>query len=222
MAVAVEVMGCATHPPVARVTTQGEGAATMNAILALPTRCWAEGLPASSCSPQAYVQDHTDTAAPALPPTFAELIDPLLRMKLELAGYTLADAESMQLRTSERTVRSSTISRGAAAVHHEETTLSAEPTVASLPEQEQHRVASSIGLSGVASSTLIVSRTGSGRMQFGLNWELRSLPDGALALQVRCTELYEFPEETASVLANCVGDGVLALRAPEAILGEPR
>jgi hypothetical protein len=154
-----------------------------------------------------------------LPPSFAELIDPLLRMKLELAGYTLADAETLQLTTSERTESTTTVRRGSAVTETTKVSRGTTRTLADVPATEQNAIAHAVGLQGVLAPTLSIRTTSSGRLSFALTLELRRLTDGALALRVRCAELFEFPEETSSVLANCVGDGVLAQRAPDALWG---
>ena len=159
------------------------------------------------------------SAARPLPASFAELIDPLLRMKLELSGLTLADAETLSIETAERTERSTTRRRGSTATTTSTTEKSTVPTLAGLPRKEQRAIAASLRLQGMAVSTLRIQRAPSGQLSFALTLELTTLPEGRLVLRARCFEPYEFPEETATVLANCIGNGVLAVRAPDALVG---
>lgn len=188
----------------------------LNAILALPTVCKAQGLEASRCTPASYVNDQKAWPMPA---TFAAFIDPLLRMKLELAGLTLADAETMRLETAQRSERTTTNDRGPVAERTKTVELSEVPTLLALPPREQRAVASSLGLQGVVSTALHIKMGSSGALSFELALELRSLADDQVVLRVRCAERYESPRETATILANCVGDGVLAARAPDALVG---
>ena len=154
-----------------------------------------------------------------MPATFAAFIDPLLRMKLGLAGLTLADAETMRLETAQRSERTTTNEGRHLAETNKTVELSEAPTLLALPPQQQRAVASSLGLQGVVATTLLVEAASSGGLRFELTLELRALANGGQQLRVRCVEAYESPEETATILANCVGDGVLAARAPDALIG---
>jgi len=206
----VAVIGCAGRAtPVSRavVTLTHPGAATPTGraprtLLVLPTTYRAPELvscfvPGSS-SKQGAAQESV-----RVPKTFAELIDPLLRIKLELAGFTLADAEVMRLDSP------------AAASGPAE----APRTLAVLPSDERREVAAALGLEGIVSSELLVRPADAGRMALQLAVELRAFAGDWPVMTVRCEEVFESPQETGTVLANCVGNGVLAAVAPDALLG---
>ena len=215
----VGLAGCAA--PTSRAFVNVSRAAEtspLNAVLALPTVCAAQDVDASRCSPASYVKNRDGSPGRPMPATFAAFIDPLLRMKLELAGLTLADAETLRLETAERREETTTNERGRAVTTKETVQLSEAPTLLDLSPQQQRAAAGSLGLQGIASTTLRIAPGSSGRLSFQLTLELRALDDRSL-LRARCAEAYESPDATATILANCVGDGVLAARAPDALIG---
>jgi hypothetical protein len=191
------VVGCATPVSHAVVTQPGATGRPPRTLLVLPTTCSAPNLGAWLCTPASYAPRSTPEAS--APKTFAKMIDPLLRLKLELAGFTLADADVMFLETS-------------AAPADEPATL------ATLPPGEQRDVARALGLEGIASAELVV-RAADAPVALRLVLRLQAFAGGWPGMDVRCEERYESVRETSTILANCVGDGVLAAVAPDALLG---
>ena len=214
-------VACTTAPSTAvvRLFPEASGNA-VNVLLALPTACVTEAADAWRCAPAAYVRNRDGSAGRPMPRTFAALIDPLLRTKLELAGFTLADAETLRLETAERTERTTRDDRGRASEARASIQLSEVPNVAALPPEGQRAAARSLGLQGIVTTTLRVEPGRAGRTRFTLALELQALPGNLPVLTVNCSEFFEFPDETATVLANCVGNGVLAARAPDALIGK--
>ena len=140
------------------------------------------------------------------------LIDPIVRLKLELAGYTLSDASTLRLVTVDRTDTTEDDWHG--------TKVEQGPTVAGLSPADQGAAAASLGLTGVIRSTLIITKTSNfDPVKFELVVEMFSLPEGAPLWTVRCSEPFEDFEGTSRLLASCAGDGVLAWRAPDAVIG---
>ncbi len=203
--------------PRATVVIHTSGGPPRNAVLAMPTEC--VSAETSLCTLATYFQD----SVPVTALSFEQLIDPIVRLKLELAGYTLADARTLRLETVERTdVTHESESAGDAAPTIADTHVDDGPTVASLSPADRSAAAASLGLTGALSSTLRITRDGTGlgaRIRFELILELRPIPDGDPLWTAHCSELEEDPAGTARLLANCTGDGVLAWRAPAAVIG---
>lgn len=201
--------GC--HETIPRAVVQARpGASTSTAlggaVLVLPTRCVTDLSP-ELCSPPTY--DDKNVILEPSPPTYAPLIDPALRLKLEFAGYTLAEAATMQLTTRDRidTNKSSAV----------------EPvlTVADLSEPEIVDVARSLNLAAVVTSTLRVSAGPYAVKWFQLTVSLREVDHQQPAWSVTCTQLFLENRSTSKLLGNCVGNGVLAAYAPENLMGRP-
>ena len=207
-------------PPRAIITVGAAGGPPRNAVLALPTTC--ETTESILCEPATYYQG-TGGAAHRPVNDFAAQIEPIVRLKLELAGYTLVDARTLRLSTIERTETTIASQRRGGAVSDAATTrLGDAPSVAGLAPADRAAAAQSLGLAGELSSTLRISRDGAGlgaRIRFALVLELRALPGGTVLWTARCSDLEEDPEGTARLVANCAGDGVLAWRAPDAVIG---
>lgn len=210
-------MACTLRPPRATVSiAHGATGPARNAVLVLPTTCIAsEWL----CAPASYVVDAEGRQRFAAAASFPAVIDPLVRLKLELAGFSLADAATLRLETAEREDRTTTAgSYEGEPSTSTSTTIGEAPTILSLPPDELRAAASSIGLQAILSSTLRIHSAEHGRKRFEVTLELRALPEDTLLWTVRCAELVEQPEGTAQLLANCVGDGVLAAHAPDALI----
>jgi len=211
---------CSLSPPRAVVSVSSLGAKgpVRNAVLVLPTGCVADG--SYLCEPASYVSE-ADQAKFPVAATFAQVIDPLVRLKLELAGLTLADASTLRLQTAERVDRSDSRASDGHASASSSTSIGDAPTVLSLPPDELVAAAHSIGLQAILSSTLRVLPAKHGRKVFEVTLELHAIPENALLWTVRCAEPLEQVESTAQLLANCVGDGVLASLAPDALIRKP-
>lgn len=207
---------CAPLPPPRAVVTVGPGATSpRNAVLALPLVC--ESVDESLCSPAGYYTEGTGFRLPAN--GFPEAIDPIVRFKLELAGYTIADARTLRLETADRT--ETTTSNEQRGIPSEEVTsadVSDSPTVANLEPADRAAAAQSLGLSGELSTTLKISRA-EHRIKFEIVVELRALPEGTVLWTARCSDLEEDPLASARLVASCAGDAVLAWRAPHAVIG---
>ena len=215
--VLVVFAACAPLPPpraVVRVFAPADD--THHAVLVTPTTC--ESSEANLCSPQTWQHDGPSTVDPK---PFDELVDPILRLKLELAGYTLSDARTLRLTTVDRTdVTENSDARGQTTPTSHSTQVDEGPTVATLSPADQAAAARSLGLTGVIRSTLVFTHTSNfAPVKLELVIEMTALPEGTPLWQVRCSEELDNVGPTARVLANCAGDGVLAWRAPDAVIG---
>jgi hypothetical protein len=201
-------VACAPKPPLQAIVEIGAGdGSSGNTVLALPVNCIGE---------DEYVCDmaslYTDRSkAPKL--TMDEIIAPVVRLKLELAGYTVVDPKTLRLETAERI---DVTDDGTTRTSVEET-----PTVASLSLPEAIAAARSINLGNMLMTTVRATRA-EYRIVYELIVELRSVPAGELKWTARCREIVDVPDEAVNLLASCVGDGVLAWRAPEAVIGQLR
>lgn len=210
VAAVVMLAACAPLPPPrAVVSVQRGGAPARTTALVMPTTCIAaEPL---LCTQAPYSKD----AGPGTPLPVDAMIDPIVHLKLELAGYTLADARTLRLVSADRT---DTTDDSAVSTHVENV-----PTVAELSDGDRLAAAGSLGLGAVLRSTVRVGRDGGFGLgepvRFELVLELVSVPDAAPIWTVRCSERNEVPEITLRTLASCAGDGVLAWRAPDAVIG---
>ncbi len=214
-------MACTLPPPRATVAIAHDAARlARNAVLVLPTTCATDEW---LCNPASYVKDADGHQRFAAATSFPAVIDPLVRLKLELAGFSLADAATLRLETAERDDHATTTgSYEGVPSTSTSTTIGDAPTILSLPPDELRAAASSIGLQAILSSTLRIHSAEYGQKRFEVTLELSALPEGTLLWTVRCTELVEQAEGTAQLLANCVGDGVLAAHAPDALIRKAR
>lgn len=213
-------VACTLRPPRATVAiSPGATGGARNAVLVLPTTCVADEW---LCNPATYVKNLDGYQQSGAAASFPAVIDPLVRLKLELAGFTLADAATLRLETAERVDRSTTAgSYEGMPTTTTSTTVGDVPTLLSLAPDELRAAASSIGLQAILSSTLRIHTLSYGRKQFEVTLELRALPEDTVLWTVRCAEMLEQAEGTAQLLANCVGDGVLAAHAPDALIRKP-
>jgi hypothetical protein len=214
----IVLAACALSPPraVVSITPLGGSGPARNAVLVLSTACVADE--DYLCDPRTYVRDADGNAMFAVAATFAEVIDPLVRLKLELAGLTLADAGSLRLETADRVDRSESRTTDGLDGASSSTSIGDVPTLLSLPPDELVSAAHSIGLQAMLSSTLRVVSAKHGRKVFEVRLELRAIPENATLWTVRCSEPLEQVEATARLLADCVGNGVLASLAPDALI----
>ncbi len=215
-------VGCAPLPPPRAIitVTQNDGP-PRHAVLAMPTVCTSPE--ARLCNPSTYYTNPGDTRPRQFANDLPSVIEPIVRLKLELAGYTLADARQLQLSTVSRTETTAEAEYdnhpgpGGTSVEVGESY-----SVADLPEPNRIPVAHSLGFTGELDSTLRVFRDGSGLgapIRFELVLQLRAVPENTVVWTVRCSDVEETPFGTAELVASCAGDGVLAWRAPDAIIG---
>lgn len=188
---------------------------TGNAVLAMPAACESED--SLLCSPAAYYTERTANLAPR--GGFEPMIESIVRLKLELAGYMLIDSRTLRLETAERTETTFAIERsGTTSPPGTSAVFANGPTVDSLSPQDRRRAAMALGLSGEISTTLRIRRDGH-RVRFDLEIAMRGLPEGTLLWTATCSEIEEEPQATAELVAGCAADGVLAWRAPDAVIG---
>jgi hypothetical protein len=212
------VSACAPLPPPrAIVAVHAPDDAARAAILVTPTTCVATD--PLWCQPVMYLREH---AAHGPDPGLDEIVDPLVRLKLELAGYTLADARSLRLTTVDRVDTSvQNDARGQTSAVATTTKVEDGATVASLSSSDQAAAARSLGLTGALVSTLHITRerpSMAAQIRVELVVELYAIPEGTPLWTVRCSEPIDDLASTARLLASCVGDGVLAWRAPDAVI----
>lgn len=202
-------------PPRATVTVAANPGPLKNAVLALPMTC--ESVDGNSlCDPRVFYPENMEKFAPQN--SFAEMLEPIVRLKLELAGYTLVDARSLALEEVGRTETTSEDGGGGASIKTTERGVSR--TVADLRPDDQVAAAMSLGLAGVLSTSLRITKAAEiGNKQMEVIVALRAVPEGSVLFTARCAELYEDARATTALIATCVGDGVLAWRAPDAVIG---
>jgi hypothetical protein len=216
----VAAAACAPLPPPRAIVAvqSATGDASRHAVLVTPTTC--ESSEELLCSFDSYSANAQRRPLPSVD----QLVDPIVRLKLELAGYSLTDASTLRLTSVDRkdvTVQGD--ARGQTSPVAQATHVEEGPTVASLTPPDQGAAASSLGLTAALRSTLHAIREGKSYgspIRFELVLEMFALPDGAPLWTVRCSERLEDAETTARLVANCAGDGVLAWRAPDAVIGQ--
>jgi hypothetical protein len=200
-------------PPRAVVTVHGGADPGRTTVLAMPTTCVAAD--PALCTMAPYATPGSSRPPDTGPLRVADLVDPIVHLELELAGYTIADARTLRLVGADRT---DTIEDSAASSHVEDV-----PTVAQLSAPDRLAAARSLGLTAVLQSTVTaVPDTHfhiGAPVRFELVIALVGVPDGAPIWTVRCSDENEGPDTTLRTLGKCVGDGVLAWRAPDAVLG---
>lgn len=214
--VGLATVGCMQAAPhaVVQVTPGVRGAG--GAILIMPTACVPDRVTASLCTPATMLAGQQRLRPVAS--SYAAYVDPALRLKLEFAGYTLAEGAAMRLETGERTDRGWVDGQGRGDGASE---VAPSRTVADLAPPDVREVARSLGLGGVVTSTFTISPAGFGEIRADLVVTLWDLETGASRWVVRCGERMYGLEETPARLASCVGNGVLAALAPENLIGEP-
>lgn len=208
VAVGICVAACAPLPPLRAVVDVAPTERTdTSTVLAMPTLCSADD--DVLCDMSMFYTDKSK--APKL--TFDEIVAPVLRLKLELAGYTIVDPQTLRLETAERTDVTNDDSTY--------TKVDDVPTVATLSLADAASAAQSIHLENMLLPTLHVFRDGYS-VVYELIAELRAVPGGERRWTVRCHDVVDVPEESVNLVANCVGNGVLAWRAPDAAIGQVR
>ena len=215
---AVAAGGCMQRPPhgIVRVTPGAEAAT--GAILVMPTTCVPEGVWADLCEPRGWVQPD-QAVSMQLAATFGPYVDPALRLKLEFAGYTLAEGAAMRLTTGERTDHAQVSEGGGAISSYASTQTTAGATVADLGPADVRAVARSLALTGIVTSTLTLRPAGFGEVRGVLTVTLWDVATSAPRWVAECGENMYDVTETSIRLAGCVGNGILAALAPDNLIG---
>jgi hypothetical protein len=198
---------CVQKPPHATVTVQAGSAPAGHAVLVVPTACISNA-GVWLCQPSTWVSPESTMQPPA---SFGEVIDPALRLKLEFAGFTLAEAGALRLGTADR-------------VEVNGESRVTEPTegprtVAELGFDDARAVARSLSLTSVLVPQLTIRPAGIGTHSGELTVALVDVATNQPLWTVSCKETMYNVYETPNRLANCVGNGVLAVLAPENLIG---
>lgn len=176
-------VGCIQKPPHATVTIDPSLSPKTHAILVLPTKT-----------------------------THGAFVDPALRLKLEFAGFTLAEAGAMRLTTADRIDVNE---------HSEQVPVTAGPqTVSELQIEEIRTVAMSLGLESILIPHLSYGVAGPGESRVTLSITLVDSTTMKPRWTVACSETLFDAQQTMNRLANCAGNGVLAVLAPENVIGK--
>lgn len=197
----VTLAACAHAPPPKANVLVFETAPT-GGVLVTRTICLAAD--ELLCQAATYQQ----SAAPSL--RFDQYIDPMLHLKLQLAGYALADAADLKLLSVDRT--DTTYDDSATSSKLTPTT-----TVAELAPRDRIETARMLGLTGVLSSELHVVRRPHAPVRMELVVELIGLPDRRSQWRVTCSEPFESWAGTLRTLGDCAGNGIVAWRAPDVL-----
>jgi hypothetical protein len=219
--IALSVAGCVDAPPHAIVRTSPGTASLGRAVLVMPTLCESPS-GATLCVPSTYGAGGPTGLGPSPSSSYAPLIDPSLRLKLEFAGYTLAEAAVMTVTTRDRIETSATSSANDRLPNLTITSEVAPAlTLAELAEPEIVEVARSLHLAGIITSLLQVSPAPHHTVRLTLTVTLRDLDRLDPVWSVTCSQPFLDSIATAKLLGNCVGNGVLAAYAPGNLMGRP-
>lgn len=205
---AVLCAACVQKPPHATVIVNEGRAPTSHAVLVVPTTCMTYA-DVSLCHPSSWGSQENRLVK--LPESFGDIIDPPLRLKLELAGFTLAEAGALRLVTADRVEVNG---------QREITEPTDGPrTVAELGFDDARAIARSLALASVLVPHLTLRPAGFGEVSGELTVALVDVETNQPRWTVSCTEKLYNVEETPNRLANCVGNGVLAVLAPQNLIG---
>ena len=198
---------CVQKPPHATVIVHAGRAPTSHAVLVVPTKCTTHAY-VWMCEPSTWGSPEGLLKPPA---SFGEVIDPALRLKLEFAGFTLAEAGALRLGTADR-------------IEVNGESRVTEPTegprtVAELGLDDARAVARSLSLTSVLVPQLTFRPAGFGAVSGELTVTLVDVATDQPHWTVSCKEMLYNVHETPNRLANCVGNGVLAVLAPENLIG---
>jgi len=177
-------------------------------VLVLPTTCTSLSYPAL-CLPATCATGGDPRRV--VPPSFAAYIDPALRLKLEFAGFTLAEAGAMRITTADRV----DVNGKSRRVEGE-----GPQTVAELGFEDVQTIAMSLKLPSVLVPNLTIRPAAHAMQEAILNVVLVEVSTRWPRWTATCSEIVFSPEETMNRLANCVGNGVLAALAPENVIGK--
>lgn len=175
---------CLQKPPHATVHVEANLAVQPQAVLALPTKT-----------------------------NHGKFVDAELHLRLEFAGYTLAEAGAMRLTTADRVDVD-----GAS----EQIATDGPQTVAELGMPDIRAVARSLGLQAILIPHLAYGSAGPGETKATLSITLVDVATMRPLWTVACDETLYDPQVTMNRLANCAGNGVLAIFAPANVIGQAR
>jgi hypothetical protein len=198
---------CVQQPPHATVVVHAGRAPASHAVLVMPTTCMTYA-DVSLCRPSSW---GSPQGTMRLPASFGEVIDPALRLKLEFAGFTLAEAGALRLGTADRVEVN-----GASRVSEP---TEGPRTVAELGFDDARAVARSLSLTSVLLPQLTIRHAGPGEVSGELAVVLVDVATNEPRWTVSCKETMYGVYETPNRLANCAGNGVLAVLAPENLIG---
>ena len=205
---AILSIACVQAPPHATLTVDGGRQPKSHAVLVLPTTCTSLSYP-ELCLPATYA---TAGGVPHVyPPSFAAYIDPALRLKLEFAGFTLAEAGAMRITTADRVDANGT---------SRQIEGDGPQTVADLGIEDVRTIAASLALPSVLAPTLTIGPAPHAMHDGILTVALVEVSTMRPRWTVTCRETLYTPEETTNRLANCAGHGVRAIIAPENLIGK--
>ena len=199
---------CIQNPPHATLTIDRGQASTGHPVLVLPTTCRSTSY-ATLCSPATYATG--GGVQRVSPPSFAAYIDPALRLKLEFAGFTLAEAGALRVQWADRVD-----------VNGSSTQLETggPQTVADLGIEDVRAIATSLALTSVLIPSLTITPAEHGMQTGTLTVALLDVVTMRPRWTVTCSETLFEAQETTNRLSNCVGNGVLAILAPENLIGK--
>jgi hypothetical protein len=167
----------------------------------------------------------TVTVDPSLPPItqavlalptktlHGKFVDGPLRLKLEFAGYTVAEAGAMRITTADRVDINE---------RSEQLATDGPQTVAELGIEDIRTVARSLDLQSILIPHLTYDYYRPGETKVTLSVTLVDSTTMKQRWTVACAEVLLEPSETMNRLANCAGNGVLAIFAPGNVIGKAR
>ena len=206
----VMLVACVQKAPQANVIVNENRAPTSHAVLVMPTTCFSYA-DVTLCHPDVWMSQGDLRAKPN---SFGEVIDPALRLKLEFAGFTLAEAGAMRLVTADR------VDVNGKSEVQEPTDGPA--TVADLTLDEAREVAKSLQLTSVLVSHLTFRHAGPGEVSGELVVSLLDVATNQPRWTVSCKETMFDIIQSSNRIANCAGNGVLAVLAPDNVIGRAR
>jgi len=201
------VTACVQKAPQANVIINENRAPTSHAVLVMPTTCFSYA-DVTLCHPDVWMS-HGDLRAP--PQSFGEVIDPALRLKLEFAGFTLAEAGALRLVMADR----KDVNGKSEVIE----TTDGPVNVAQLSFDDARAVAASLALTSVLTSHIMFRPAGPGEVSGELVVQLLDVATNQPRWTVSCKETMYDVIQSSNRLANCAGNGVLAVLAPGNLIG---
>jgi hypothetical protein len=209
---AIVMVACVQAPPHATLVIEPSQTPVGHAVLVLPTACVAGPSDPTLCRPATFANaEEGQRFGRVVPESFGAYIDPALRLKLELAGFTLAEAGALRLQTADRLE----VNKDVQVI---------EPpgpkTVAELGIEDIRAVATSLALTSLLMPTLTIERRSLAEVIGVLRVPLVDVATMRPRWTVTCRETLFDAEQTTNRLANCAGNGVLAVLAPDNVIGK--
>ena len=198
---ALALAACVTAPPRAIVRTTPGLRPSGAAVLVLPTRCVVVDDDAYVCDPSVY--EKQNGVLPGTPHEFAPLIDPVLQLKLELAGYTLAAAAAMRVTTGDRIDTQVTDIRDhAPGTSSTDVTITPGTPLLDLSPPDLVAVAQSLHLAAIVTSTLRITKAKYGGRQLELSVAMQGLDQREPIWAVTCSQRFLGSTETSAMLVR--------------------